>query len=220
MSNAAHFTSQTQEFDAALEIIRAEPLLFTPGSSASYSNSGYFTLGAIVAQVSGLSYYDYVRTHVFGTAGMTTADFYTKPRRLTDPRIAHSYASQPSGQRSDVTTLGAYVGTPSGDACATAGDMAAFGRALAGAHLLNPAYTALMTSGKVPSPVGAFQAYGILAAIVHNQRVLLHGGGSPGESTNISIYPDLDWVAVVLSNYDFDMRPVLQLQDELITRTG
>ena len=220
MSNAATFTGETQEFDAALEIIRAAPLLFTPGSSAGYSNSGYFTLGAIVAAVSGLSYYDYIRTHVFGPAGMTTADFYPKPRRLADPRIAHSYATQPSGQRDDVTALGAYVGTPSGDACASAADLAAFGRALAGAHLLNPAYTALMTSGKVPGPPGAFQAYGILAAIVHNQRVLLHGGGSPGESTNISIYPDLDWVAVVLSNYDFDLSPVLRLQDKLITRTG
>jgi hypothetical protein len=57
-------------------------------------------------------------------------------------------------------------------------------------------------------------------AIVHDQRVLLHGGGSPGESTNISIYPDLDWVAVVLSNYDFDLSPVLHLQDQLITQTG
>jgi CubicO group peptidase (beta-lactamase class C family) len=220
MSNAAGFTSVSQEFDAALAIIRAAPLLFTPGSSASYSNSGYFTLGAIVAAVSGLSYYDYLRSHVFGTAGMATADFYPKPRRLTDPRIAHSYATQPSGQRTDVTALGPYVGTPSGDACASAVDMAAFGRALAGAHLLSPAYTALMTSGKVPTAVGAFQAYGILAAIVHNQRVLLHGGGSPGESTNISIYPDLDWVAVVLSNYDFDLSPVLRLQDQLITQTG
>jgi CubicO group peptidase (beta-lactamase class C family) len=219
-SNAATFTSETQEFNAALEIIRAAPLLFTPGSSSSYSNSGYFTLGAIVAAVSGLSYYDYIRTHVFAAAGMATADFYPKPSRLTDSRIAHSYATQPSGQRDDVTALGAYVGTPSGDACASAVDMAAFGHALASAHLLSPAYTALMTSGKVPSTVGAFQAYGILAAIVNNQRVLLHGGGSPGESTNISIYPDLDWVAVVLSNYDFDMSPVLRLQDKLITQTG
>ena len=217
MSQMGQFTSDAQEFDAALEIIRAGQLFFTPGSSYSYSNSGYFTLGAIVAAVSGLSYYDYIRQHVFNTAGMTSADFYPKPRRLTDPRIAHSYATQPSGQRADVTGLGAYVGTPSGDACASAIDMAAFGRALAGAHLLNPAYTALMTSGKTPGPPGAFQGYGILAAIVNDQRILLHGGGSPGESTNVSIYPDLDWVAVVLSNYDVDLTPVLRLQDQLIT---
>jgi hypothetical protein len=77
-----------------------------------------------------------------------------------------------------------------------------------------------MTGGKVPSPTGSFQGYGILHGIVNNQQVLLHGGGSPGESTNISIYPDLDWVAVVLSNYDFDMLPVLQLQDKLITQSA
>jgi CubicO group peptidase (beta-lactamase class C family) len=211
------WNSAAEEFSGGLAIIRGAPLLFTPGTQFHYSNSGYFVLGAIVAQVSGLSYYDYVRRHVFAPAGMTHADYYTRPRRLTDPGIAHSYATQPSGQRVDVTADGPFIGTPSGDACASAPDMIRFGRSLVTARLLNPAYTELMTGGKVPSPAGAFQGYGILHGIVNNQQVLLHGGGSPGESTNISIYPDLDWVAVILSNYDVDMRPVVQLQDKLIT---
>ncbi|HEV3359453.1 MAG TPA: serine hydrolase domain-containing protein [Pseudonocardiaceae bacterium] len=216
-TQAPEFTSAAQEFDAGLDIVRAEPLLFAPGSSYSYSNSGYFTLGAIVARVSGLSYYDYVRRNVFGRAGMTSAGFYPKPRREADPRFAHPYATQPGGQRVDVSANEPFVGTPSGDACASAPDLVAFGHALVGAHLLNPAYTALMTGAKVPSPVGPFQAYGILNAIVNNTTVLLHGGGSPGETTNISIYPDLGWVAVVLCNYDVDLRPILRLQDQLIT---
>ena len=47
------------------------PSRFTPGSQFGYSNDGYFVLGAIVAAVSGLSYYDYVRRHIFDPAGMT-----------------------------------------------------------------------------------------------------------------------------------------------------
>jgi hypothetical protein len=97
--------------------------------------------------------------------------------------------------------------------------MVRFARALVcSATLLDPAYTGLMTGGKVPSPVGPFQAYGLLDGIVNNQRVLSHGGGSPGESTNLSIYLDRDWVAVLLSNYDIDDRPLLSLQDKLITQ--
>lgn len=211
-SQAPNFTSAAQEFQAGLDIVRAEPLLFAPGSSYRYSNSGYFTLGAIVAQVSGLSYDDYVQRHVTG------ARFCPKPQRISDPRFAHPYATQPNGQRVDVSANEPFVGTPSGDACASAPDLVAFGHALIGARLLNPAYTALMTSAKVPSPAGPFQAYGILNAIVDNKVVLLHGGASPGESTNISIYPDLGWVAVILCNYDVDLRPILRLQDQLITQ--
>ncbi|HEY4022962.1 MAG TPA: serine hydrolase domain-containing protein [Pseudonocardiaceae bacterium] len=217
-AQAPNFTSAAQEFDAGLDIVRAASLLFTPGSSYSYSNSGYFALGAVVARVSGLSYYDYVRRYVFGRAAMTSAGFYAKPLRESDPRFAHPYAGQPNGQRVDVSANEAFVGTPSGDACASAPDMVAFGHALACAQLLNPAYTGLLTGAKVPSPTGPFQAYGILNAIVNNRVVLLHGGGSPGETTNISIYPDLGWVAVILCNYDVDLRPVLRLQDQLITQ--
>lgn len=216
-TQAPNFTSAAQEFAAGLDMIRAAPLLFTPGSSYRYSNSGYFTLGAIVAQVSGLSYYDYVRQYVFGRAAMTTAGFYAKPQRASDPRFAHPYATAPNGQRVDVTDKEAFVGTPSGDACASAPDMVAFAHALVGARLLDPAYTGLMTSAKVPSPTGPFQAYGILNAIVNEQVVLLHGGGSPGEATSFSIYPELGWVAVVLCNSDVDLQPILRLQDQLIT---
>jgi CubicO group peptidase (beta-lactamase class C family) len=221
-TQSPNFTSAAQEFDAGLDIVRAEPLSFPPGSSYRYSNSGYFTLGAIVARVSGLSYYDYVRRNVFGRAAMSSAGFYPKPQREADPRFAHPYATQPNGQRVDVSANEPFVGTPSGDACASAPDLVAFGHALVGAHLLDQAYTDLMTGAKVPSPAGPFQAYGILNAIVNDHTVLLHGGGSPGEATNISIYPDLGWVAVLLCNYDVDLRPVLRLQDQLITssRTG
>jgi CubicO group peptidase (beta-lactamase class C family) len=54
-----------------------------------YSNSGYFRLGAIVAQVSGLSYDDYVRWNGFWRAGMSGAGCYPKPLRVSDPRFAH-----------------------------------------------------------------------------------------------------------------------------------
>jgi CubicO group peptidase (beta-lactamase class C family) len=74
-----------------MNIIRKVPLEFAPGTRHRYGNNGYDTLGAIVAAVSGQSFYDYVREHVFAAAGMTRTDFYTRPRWLTDRRIAHPY---------------------------------------------------------------------------------------------------------------------------------
>jgi D-alanyl-D-alanine carboxypeptidase len=40
-------------------------LSFEPGSRFEYSNYGFILLGAIVEKVSGKSYYDYVRAHVY-----------------------------------------------------------------------------------------------------------------------------------------------------------
>jgi D-alanyl-D-alanine carboxypeptidase len=47
---------------------------FEPGARFAYSNYGFILLGVLVEKVSGQSYYDYVREHVFKPAGMTRTD--------------------------------------------------------------------------------------------------------------------------------------------------
>jgi CubicO group peptidase (beta-lactamase class C family) len=47
---------------------------FPPGSRWEYSNYGMVLLGRIIEVVSGQSYYDYVRAHIFKPAGMSSTD--------------------------------------------------------------------------------------------------------------------------------------------------
>ena len=47
-------------------------LAFTPGSKWDYSNYGFILLGLVIEKISGKSYYDYVREHVYAPAGMTS----------------------------------------------------------------------------------------------------------------------------------------------------
>ncbi len=58
---------------------------FAPGSRFEYSNYGFVLLGAIIEAVSGESYYDYVREHVFGPAGMTVYGLAARVRGRTEP---------------------------------------------------------------------------------------------------------------------------------------
>jgi CubicO group peptidase (beta-lactamase class C family) len=227
------WTSAAETMDGIMAIIRQSPLLFAPGTQYSYSNSGYAALGAIAAQASGQPYYDYVREHIFARAGMARSDFYTKPQWLTDPDIAHPYSvpdgkkgpAQPGGQFTDVISEEDFIGDPAGNAFSTAPDMVRFARALTGGQLLSPAYTGLMTSGKVPLPPQRIPSqlnmvsYGPDVRIVNDQIVFGHTGGAVGETTDIDIYPDLDWVAVILSNYDISnqVASLIKLQDQLIT---
>ncbi|MEO6087425.1 MAG: serine hydrolase domain-containing protein [Umezawaea sp.] len=234
---ALAWTSAEQVMDGTTDYIRRSELLFQPGAGSRYSNSGYHVLGAIVAQVTGRSYYDYVREHVFRAAGMTDSDFHARPRWHTDPRIAHPYATQPSGGRLDLIDKRLFIGTPAGDAFSTCADMARFARALQGEKLLNPAFTHITLSGKVPQPPPtvapapgspqagtkvAFQCYGPLTLLVDDQWVTGHSGGAPGTSTDFQMYPDSQWVSVILSNYDYGMGvppPVMVKARELITGT-
>jgi CubicO group peptidase (beta-lactamase class C family) len=202
--------------------LRTLPSRFTPGSRFSYSNDGYFVLGEIVATVSGLSFYDYVRRHVFAPAGMSTSDFFTRPQIRADGGIARAYATQPGGGRADATGLPyfPYVGGPFTGAFCTAADLLRFATALHGGRLLNRAYTAVATSGKQATGPDApqFYGYGQVETIIGDHRIVGHTGSGPGRANNIDVFPDSGWVAVVLSNYDTTVRPIVDLARELITR--
>lgn len=49
--------------------------------------------------------------------------------------------------------------------------------------------------------------YGLEDTIINEQHVLGHSGAGRGIATGLDIYPDLDWVAVVLENYDLIRLP-------------
>jgi CubicO group peptidase (beta-lactamase class C family) len=53
------------------QLFKDQPLQFEPGSRQQYSNAGYIVLGLLIERLSGTSYYDYVRSHIFEPAGMT-----------------------------------------------------------------------------------------------------------------------------------------------------
>ena len=57
--------------DDYLPLFVNRPLDFEPGTQQRYSNAGYVLLGALVQRLSGVDYYDYVRTNIYEPAGMT-----------------------------------------------------------------------------------------------------------------------------------------------------
>jgi CubicO group peptidase (beta-lactamase class C family) len=195
-------------------IIRESPLVFPPGTSTAYSNSGYHLLGEIVAAVAGRSYHDHVREHIFRAAVMTGSDFYTKPRWRDDPRMAHPYALDPAGQRVEALdgNIGiGFIGTPAGNSHATAGDLARFVTALRDGDLLTPVHTDIYLGRKEPGRwtdsrlmprQPRFGTYGPHALLVKGQWSFGHNGGAPGIGAYVEWYPASDVISVVLSNYD------------------
>ncbi|WP_158883195.1 serine hydrolase domain-containing protein [Amycolatopsis anabasis] len=233
-------TDQMRDLD---EFLRGQKLEFAPGTGVAYSSFGMMTLGQIVAKVSGQTFWDYVREHIFRPAGMTRSAYYTRTEWLSDKRIAHPYLRQPAGPRVDGvrnldkggtgTAAGNaaryYIGTGGGNGFSTAPDLVRFARALRDGTLLNRAYTELFLNGKVvspPQPGGdpdparqeSFMAYGSFAGIFNNQRTLGHSGVMAGGMTNWSIYLDLDWTSVILSNYDnIDLQGIISREKHAVT---
>ena len=172
---------------------------FPPGSEHEYSNYGYILLGRVIEVVSGQSYEAYVREHVFLPAGMKSTG--NRPEDSNVPGLARPYTGDPL--RPAENTL-PWSGTSAGGGYSTVGDLLKFARALRANRLLDAEHTRMVMTGKVDTPrPGLRYAYGFEDGVLPNglHRVG-HGGGAPGMNGVLAIYPERDYVVVVLANRD------------------
>ena len=173
-------------------------LLFEPGSQWMYSNYGFALLGAVIEQVSGQSYYDYVRDHVYTPAGMTLTG--SEPEAQVLPHTAIGYMKRGNAWQSNADTL-PYRGMAAGGGYTTVGDLIRFATALTNHRLLNAEDTTLLTTGKVASAGGKY-AYGFVDMTIGGVRAIGHSGGAPGQSGDLLIVPESGYAIAVLANQD------------------
>jgi CubicO group peptidase (beta-lactamase class C family) len=208
---------------------RLAKLVGVPGApSATHQEAEAIIPALIVAAVTGGTYWDYVQKNIFERCGMTGSGFYTRPRWLTDPHLAHPYMKRADGSVADALrnldegspepyVLGknpgrAFIDAPGDGGFATAVDLVRFARALDDGTVLDRPWADVLTAAKLPLGPTSFGGYGIAIHISNGQWQYQRAGGNPGVGANWSVYPDTGWVAVTLVNRDADG---LSLQDLL-----
>lgn len=97
--------------DEVLALLKKETIgKFSPGTSWSYSNSGYVVLGLIVARASGTSYGDFLRSRIFSPLDMDQTVVYQKGKNgVVNRAYGHSKeggALKETDQSSTSATLG------------------------------------------------------------------------------------------------------------------
>ncbi len=173
---------------------------FAAGSRWQYSNYGFLLLGALIEKVSGQSYYDYVRDHIFKLAGMTGSASEPEEQLVADRSLGYTKFGGGS-LRPNTDTL-PYRGTSAGGGYSTVEDLLKFATALQTHKLLNAQHTEMLTTGKVDTPMGGKYAYGFQDAMINGARCFGHGGGAPGMNGELKICPASGYVIAVLANMD------------------
>ncbi len=170
-----------------------------PGVRWQYSNYGFLLLGVLIEKMSGQSYYDYVRDHIFKPAGMTDTASEPEEQLVPDRSIGYTRFNG-SGLRPNTDTL-PFRGTSAGGGYTTVDDLSRFATALQTHKLLDAKHTEMLTTGKVETPGGMY-AYGFGDANVNGLRCFGHGGGAPGMNGELKICPCPGYVIAVLANMD------------------
>ena len=172
---------------------------YAAGSRWQYSNYGFLLLGVLIEKISGQSYYDYVRDHIFKPAGMTSTASEPEDQLVVDRSLGYTSFGG-AGLRPNTDTL-PYRGTSAGGGYSTVEDLLKFVTALQTHKLLNAQYAEMLTTGKVDTPGGKY-AYGFQDAMSNGTRCFGHGGGAPGMNGELKICPGPGYVVAVLANID------------------
>ena len=211
---------------AYLPLFANDPLAFEPGTKWQYSNAGFTVLGLIIEKVSGQSYYDYVKEHIFKPAGMVNTDSYERDKDV--PNLAVGYTKMgdngrpdPSAPRRANTPMRPAKGSPAGGGYSTVEDLLRFSLALRAYKLLTQKYTEIVTTGKVDmGGPGRKYGYGFGEEMSNGRHIVGHNGGGPGIGANFDMFPELGYTVVVLTNYDPPAAmPVVKRIRELIPTT-
>ena len=179
------------------------PLRFEPGSRWEYSNYGFILLGAVIEKVSGESYYDYVREHIYVPAGMTSTGSEPEDQAMANHSIGYTKMGAGMGTDAWHPTTGtlSYRGTSAGGGYSTVGDLLAFANALRDNKLLDPQYTKLLITPHVKNPFG-FDAYGFGVQTMNGVQCFGHNGASPGTNGDLEICRDSTYTVIALANMD------------------
>lgn len=174
------------------------PLDFSPGSNFAYSNSNFYLLGIAIERVSGESYMDYLRDHIFKPLGLGIVE-------CGDPsvvaKMAQGYLPDKNGKLAATNDMDMSWAFSAGNLCATADDILKWNAALHHGQVLKDRTYATMTSAVImtdgtPTTYGA----GLFVDEFEGHRHFEHGGDTLTFASQEAYYPDDDLSVVILTN--------------------
>jgi CubicO group peptidase (beta-lactamase class C family) len=183
------------------------PLEFPPGARHSYGNSGYVVLGAVIEQVTGHSYYDYLHQSIFQPADMPDSGHYELDLPIANRAVGYTnnnWFGPVDGLRRANHYIYAVKGSPAEHCFSTVHDLFHFFQALQNQRLLDAYHTELcFTPHAADEKPGVRYGYGFhIIDDGRHGRVIGHGGRALGGDAFALMYRDLGYTVIILSNYD------------------
>ena len=188
-----------------------EPPLFAVGEKYSYNGAGYILLGLVIEKVSGVPYFDYVRQHVLGPAGMGDSDFVSLDG--VHDRVAEGYIRITDEEnRTSGWVRNIYSTTPEaaadGGATSTIDDLSRFSQALRQGRLLSADLTTAMLTPQVSTQEERFKGYawmygyGCTIILDVDEQIVRwgHTGEEDGVSCRLYHYPVQNLEVIILGN--------------------
>ena len=186
------------------ELVRlagAQPLLFKPGASYSYSSTGYTLLGVIIHRVTGESFGDLLRDRIFRPLGMHAARVNSDTAIV--PNRSAGYQFEHGTLKNRDWTSPSLSATADRGLSFSARDMSQWAIAL---NHSKPLGRAGLQASWTPVRLneGWTYPYGLGWQLTQQQgyRRIGHSGAWGGFQATLQRYPDFELTVIVLTNLD------------------
>lgn len=213
LSHTGGFTDYPKDFDLRkdytepelLKIVAGIPLAFEPGTSWSYSNLGYLTLGILIHRVTGKFYGDFLQERIFQPLGMKTTRIMSEadiiPNRSSGYQLVKGELKNQDWVSPTLNT------TADGSLYFSILDLAKWDAALYTEKLLKRSSLEQMWTPvklKNGQPNSGHYGFGWFIESIGGKRVVRHEGEWQGFTTFITRHVDDKTTVVVLTNLASD----------------
>ena len=189
----ANEVTKSANREMMMALFKDKPLDFSPGSSWSYSNSGYSLLGYIIEAVTKKPYEQAVRKYIFTPLKMTHSGFDFTHLKSNEKAIG--YFKLNDKEKVEAPIVDSSVSFSAGAIYSTIGDLYLWHKALQKNSILSREQ-----QEKAYTPVKNRYGYGWSIDSIEGKRRVSHGGGIHGFITTIARVPEDDICIVLLSN--------------------
>ncbi len=189
---------QYESVEAALQLVRDDPLLFEPGTAFLYSSYGYNVLARAIEVASGETFISFMEQAVFRPLKMTStwAEHQLQPGiDLAAPYIVYKddIIRAPEVNTSYKLAAGGFISTPR--------DLVAFGNGLLADTVITAATREALWTPQIPGDgLSGRYAMGFRSNGVDGARVISHDGVSIGGTAYFAIYPEEQLVVALAAN--------------------
>ena len=195
-----------------------QDLEFEPGESWSYNNVGYFLLGAIIENITGMRYDEYFKKIFFEPLALnSTYDCTSQAEGL--PVGYHSVDRQLNIARSSNLHLAAAAGA----LCSNAGDLLRWLDALSHGKVVRPeTWQQMVTPARVSGGEPLDYGFGFVITESDQGTLIMHEGATAGFNSFLVYYPEHELSIVLLTNTDgFDptLRSIASMLAEIVLQT-
>jgi len=188
-----------------IALSKDKPMEFEPGERWSYCNSGYILLGAIIEKVSGLTYEGFLQKNIFDPLGLHHT-YYGSYLRII-PRRIPGYGPGPNGTFLNAEYLSMTQPYAAGSLVSNVDDLALWNEALmAGKLIKRETLEKAWTPYKLKDGSSSGYGYGWTIGEYEGHRMIRHGGGINGFTTDGILFPEDKLFVTLLTNSAIDSR--------------